>query len=147
MTGTWAWTALGSMEAMWPSSWTPSAALDRGDGRRELGQVRQGGVGERRVLAFRLPVDPDPANPQLAGGPNVVEVALGNMDPPGPVRRDRCLEAAEVGGRRLVCADVFRRHHGVERHWQTPLREGDEVAVAVREQCQPPAVTPQAAER
>ena len=64
-----------------------------------------------------------------------------------PRRGEHVPEVVEVGGVRLVRADVLGGDHRVEGDGQAPAGERDQIPVAVGEQGQPPAVVAARRER
>src|SRR5258708_5501034 len=113
----------------------------------QLGQIRDDRIRERWIVLLSLAVDPHAGDAELAGRPDVVEVALRNVNPRVGRRSKRRLKQQEVRRVRLVSGHIFGRDHRVERHWEPPLSQRDDVAVAVGQQRQLPAFLAKLAER
>ena len=109
------------------------------------GVAAAGGVAPKpsRSLA---PVDPDRRQAELLAGDVVVEEALGGVQDPLARDVDRLEGELERGQARLVGPRVLGRDDPVERDAEAPVREREEVAVAVRDHAEPEALV-EAAQR
>src|SRR5258708_1617428 len=112
----------------------------------QLGQIRNHRIGERWIVLLSLTVDPHPGDAELAGRLDVVEIALGDVDPHVGGRPKRGLKQQKVRRVRLVGRHVFGRDDRVERHGEPPLSQRDDVAVAAGQECQLPAFLAKLAE-
>src|SRR5258708_21504447 len=113
----------------------------------QLGQIRDDRIRERWIVLLSLAVDPHAGDAELAGRPDVVEVALRNVNPRVGRRSKRRLKQQEVRRVRLLSGHIFGRDHRLERHWEPPPRQRDDAAVAGGPHGQPPGFLAKLAER